>query len=144
MASLTNVVPAIPSHGTPFTLRYLFVSASASTRPAQDNLISHRTGVLHLVYAIGGRFLQTSGETGDFHPEHHYEQATKYLENILQLHDIRSVQFLLLLSIYKLHSIRWSEAWTYIGLAMRTCIVRHAATAISHVDAHQALGFENA
>ncbi|KAK9417016.1 putative Transcription factor domain-containing protein [Seiridium unicorne] len=80
------------------------------------------TSVLHLIYAIGGRFLETTGETGDFFPEHHFDQALKNLDDILRLHDIRSVQFLLLLSIYSLRSPKGPGAWTYTGLAMRTCI----------------------
>ncbi|KAK6064976.1 fungal specific transcription factor domain-containing protein [Seiridium cupressi] len=81
------------------------------------------TSVLHLIYAIGGRFLETTGETGDFFPEHHFDQALKNLDDILRLHDIRSVQFLLLLSIYSLRSPKGPGAWTYTGLAMRTCIL---------------------
>ncbi|KAI1340155.1 fungal-specific transcription factor domain-containing protein [Xylariaceae sp. FL0016] len=80
------------------------------------------TSVLHLIYAIGGRFLETTGETGDFYPEQHYDQALVNMDNILRLHDIRSVQFLLLLSIYSLRSPRGPGAWTYSGLAMRQCI----------------------
>ncbi|KAK6062486.1 ungal specific transcription factor [Seiridium cupressi] len=80
------------------------------------------TSILHLIYAIGGRFLETAGETGDFGPEQHFDQALKSLDDVLRLHDIRSVQFLLLLSIYSLRAPRGSGAWTYTGLAMRTCI----------------------
>lgn len=80
------------------------------------------TSVLHLVYAIGGRFLETTGETGDFFPEQHYDQALRSLDDILRHHDIRSVQFLLLLSIFSLRSPRGPGAWTYAGLAMRICI----------------------
>ncbi|KAH9885724.1 fungal-specific transcription factor domain-containing protein [Xylariomycetidae sp. FL2044] len=80
------------------------------------------TSVLHLIYAIGGRFLETTGDTGDYYPEQHYDLALKNMDDILRLHDIRSVQFLLLLSIYSLRSPRGPGAWTYTGLAMRQCI----------------------
>ncbi|KAI1879322.1 hypothetical protein JX265_002276 [Neoarthrinium moseri] len=92
------------------------------------------TSVLHLIYAIAGRFLETTGETGDFFPEQHYDQALKNLDDILRLHDIRSVQFLLLLSIYSLRSPRGPGAWTYSGLAMRTCIDLGRPFAISDRD----------
>lgn len=78
--------------------------------------------MIHLIYAIGGRFLETTGETGDFFPDMHYEEALKHLDEILQYHDLRSVQFLLLLSIYSLRSPRGPGAWTYVGMAMRQCI----------------------
>ncbi|KAJ9142934.1 hypothetical protein NKR23_g6746 [Pleurostoma richardsiae] len=50
---------------------------------------------LHLIYAIGGRFLETTGETGDFFPDKHYEEALKYLDEILRYHDLRSVSIIL-------------------------------------------------
>ncbi len=78
--------------------------------------------VLHLVYAIGGRFLETTGETGNFFPEQHYEQALRHLDEICRYHDMRTVQVLLLFSIYSLRSPRGPGAWTYVGLAMRNCI----------------------
>ncbi|KAI0121059.1 fungal-specific transcription factor domain-containing protein [Xylariales sp. AK1849] len=44
------------------------------------------------------------------------------MDDILRLQDMRSVQFLLLLSIYSLRSSRSAGAWIYSGLAMRHCI----------------------
>ncbi|KAF2495865.1 hypothetical protein BU16DRAFT_560725 [Lophium mytilinum] len=87
------------------------------------NLIDpYSTALLHLVYAIGGRFLETTGETGNFFPEEHHAAALRHLDEILQYHDIRSVEVLLLLSIYSLRAPRGPGAWTYVGLAMRQCI----------------------
>ena len=82
----------------------------------------HSTSVLHLVYAIAGRYLETAGETGNFFPQLHLAEAFKNIDNILRLHDIRSIQFMLLLSIYSLRSPEGQGAWAYIGLAMRLCI----------------------
>ena len=77
---------------------------------------------LHLVYACGGRFLETTGETGDFQSEQHYNASNVYIDEVLQLHDIRSVQILLLLAIYSLRSPKSPGAWSFIGLAMRLSI----------------------
>ncbi|PMD60531.1 uncharacterized protein K444DRAFT_528507 [Hyaloscypha bicolor E] len=46
----------------------------------------------------------------------------QYLDEMLQYHDIRSIQILILLAIYSLRAPKGPGAWTYIGLAMRTCI----------------------
>ncbi|KFA55431.1 hypothetical protein S40293_08905 [Stachybotrys chartarum IBT 40293] len=78
--------------------------------------------VLHLVYATGGRFLETTGETGNFYPEKHYQKALDHLEEICGFHDVRTIQVLLLLSIYSLRSPKGPGAWTYVGLAIRQCI----------------------
>ncbi|KAJ5901924.1 hypothetical protein N7495_002452 [Penicillium taxi] len=83
---------------------------------------AHDGPLLHLVYAIGGRFLETTGETGTFYPEQHSEQALENLMEIISFHDIRTVQVLLLLSIYSLRSPKGPGAWTYVGFAIRQCI----------------------
>ncbi|KAK8022257.1 hypothetical protein PG993_013024 [Apiospora rasikravindrae] len=80
------------------------------------------TSVLHLVYAIAGRYLEAAGETGTFIPEQHLAAAMKNIDEIIRLHDIRSIQFLILLSIHTLSSPQGPGAWTYVGLAMRQCI----------------------
>lgn len=77
---------------------------------------------LNLVYAIAGRFLETTGETGNFYPEKHYAAAVARLDVILQAHDVRSVQTLLLHAVYCLRAPRGLSAWTHVGLAIRICI----------------------
>ncbi|CAK7238387.1 hypothetical protein SEUCBS140593_010634 [Sporothrix eucalyptigena] len=89
-------------------------------RGALEN--SYEVCVLHLIYAIGGRFLETTGESGRFFPEHHHTAALKLLDEILQLHDLRSVQTLMLLAIHCLRAPQGPGAWTYVGLAMRIAI----------------------
>lgn len=75
------------------------------------------------MYAIGGRFLETTGETGDFASEQHCEQATKNLHHVIaRYHGIKSIQILLLFAIYNLRSPKGLGAWNYTGLAMRGCI----------------------
>ncbi|KAK8076500.1 fungal-specific transcription factor domain-containing protein [Apiospora phragmitis] len=89
----------------------------------RDNLSdAFFTSVLHLVYAIAGQYLKAAGEIGGFFPEQHLAAAMKNLNDIPRFHGIRSIQFLLLLSIHSLRSPEGPGAWTYIGLAMRQCI----------------------
>jgi hypothetical protein len=83
---------------------------------------SYERCTLHLVYASGGRFLETTGETGAFYCERHHASAMQYLDELFQYHDVRSVQVLILLAIYSLRAPQGPGAWTYIGLAMRACI----------------------
>jgi hypothetical protein len=83
---------------------------------------SYEKSVLHLVYAIGGRFLETTGETGAFFAERHQSAGMQYLDEIMQYHNASTVQVLILLAIYSLRAPKGPGAWTYIGLAMRTCI----------------------
>lgn len=80
---------------------------------------AYERSTLHLVYAIAGRFLQTTGETGsDFFPEYHQTQVLKDLDEMLRYHDTRSVVTLLLLAVYSLRAKGGPGAWAYIGLAM--------------------------
>lgn len=83
---------------------------------------SYERCALHLVYASGGRFLETAGEPGAFHCERHHAVAMRYANELFSCHDIRSVQILILLAIYSLRAPQGPGAWTYIGLAMRACI----------------------
>jgi hypothetical protein len=74
--------------------------------------------MLHLVYASGGRFLETTGETGSFYPKRHYAAALHHIEEILNYHDLRSVCALMLMAVYCLRSPVGPGAWTYSRLAM--------------------------
>jgi hypothetical protein len=80
-----------------------------SRRDNLDDLVE-RT-LLHLVYANAGRYLQTTGEADNFLPERHYFVALEYLEEILQVQDIRALQVLLLLGIYSLRAPHGPGAW---------------------------------
>ncbi|KAK5120928.1 hypothetical protein LTR85_005712 [Meristemomyces frigidus] len=83
----------------------------------------YERSTLHLVYAIAGRFLQTTGETSSsFFPDRHQAQVLQDLDEMLRYHDTRSVVTLLLLAIYSLRAEGGPGAWTYIGLAMRIAI----------------------
>jgi hypothetical protein len=82
----------------------------------------YKKTVLHLVYAIGGRFLETTGQAGTFFTEEHHSAALQQLDDILAYHDVRSIIVLLLLAIHSLRAPKGPGAWTYVGLAMRLCI----------------------
>ncbi|KAF4632486.1 hypothetical protein G7Y89_g5635 [Cudoniella acicularis] len=90
--------------------------------------------ILHLIYANSGRFLETTGETGDFFSDQHYEAALQHMNAILQLHDTRSIIYLLLMALYCLRSPKDPGAWILVGLAMRLCIELARPPAISDSD----------
>lgn len=77
---------------------------------------------LNMVYATAGRFLETTGVTGNFFPDRHYNAALAHLDGLLRSHDIRSVQTLLLHAVYCLRAPRGLSAWTHVGLAIRISI----------------------
>lgn len=81
------------------------------------------SAILHLVYATAGRFLETTGETGSFRSEKHFQAAANLLPGVMALpSSLPTVQILLLLAIYSLRAPRGPGAWSYAGMAMRTCI----------------------
>ena len=83
---------------------------------------SYEISTLNLVYAIAGRFLETTGQMETSYPERHYVAALAHLNIILQAHDVRSVQTLLLHAVYCLRAPRGLSAWTHVGLAIRICV----------------------
>ncbi|KAK3627881.1 hypothetical protein LTR22_022546 [Elasticomyces elasticus] len=84
---------------------------------------AYERSTLHLVYAIAGRFLETTGETSlHVFPERHHARVLKDLDEMLHYHDTRSVVTLLLLAVYSLRAEGGPGAWAYIGLAMRIAI----------------------
>lgn len=74
------------------------------------------------------------GETGDFHPEEHYEAALQHIDIVLALRDQRSVQLLLLLALYCLRGSKNPGAWTLAGLAVRQCIELGLHRKTAHQD----------
>jgi hypothetical protein len=90
-------------------LHSTYLRALHAKRHALAN--AYEKSVLHLVYASGGRFLETTGETGAYFPDRHHAAGMEYLDELLQYHDIRSVQILILLAIYSLRAPKGPGAW---------------------------------
>lgn len=82
----------------------------------------YERSTLHMVYATGGRFLETTGEVGNFFPEGHHDEALKDLHVILEYHDTRSVTALALLAVFCLRAPVGPGAWAYNRLAMLIAI----------------------
>lgn len=80
--------------------------------------------MLHLVYATAGRFIETTGETGPFHPKRHYAAAAGSLNVILGFNDIRAVQVLMLMAVYCLRDPVGAGAWTCSRTALLIAIDR--------------------
>ncbi|KAI0482554.1 fungal-specific transcription factor domain-containing protein [Xylariaceae sp. FL0804] len=78
--------------------------------------------ILHIVYAVSGRWLESAGEMGHFFSDQHYDLAFGEMDTILSLRDSRTVDYLLLMALYCTRAPRDPGAWTYVGAAMRICI----------------------
>lgn len=81
---------------------------------------------LHLVYGIGARHLQllgTSRVTFDRSlPEAHFTAAAGALNIAFELRSTDSIEILLLLALYSLHSPSGPGAWQLTGMAVRLCV----------------------
>ncbi|RDW63907.1 hypothetical protein BP5796_10409 [Coleophoma crateriformis] len=83
----------------------------------------YERGILHLVFALGGRFLyETTGDNGDYQSEYHFEAALDKKDAILSLGDARTLIYLLLLAQQCLRIPKNMGAWTLVGFAMRLCV----------------------
>ncbi|KFA54954.1 hypothetical protein S40293_02305 [Stachybotrys chartarum IBT 40293] len=78
--------------------------------------------MLHLLYATAGRFIETTGETGEFHVKRHYASAAQSLDTIHQFNDIRTVQVLMLMAVYCLRDSIGPGAWTCSRTALLIAI----------------------
>lgn len=78
--------------------------------------------MLHLIYATAGRFLETTGESGEFHVKRHYNSAVQSLDAVLEYNDTRTVQALMLMAIYCLREPVSPGAWTCSRTALLVAI----------------------
>ncbi|CAJ2501292.1 Uu.00g041450.m01.CDS01 [Anthostomella pinea] len=78
--------------------------------------------ILHIIYAVSGRWLESAGEMGHFFSDQHYDLAFAHMDSILRLRDSRAVDYLLLMALYCTRAPRDPGAWTYVGAAMKLCI----------------------
>ena len=83
---------------------------------------AHDKCILHLIYAVSGRWLESAGETGYFFSDKHYDIAFQEMDSTLRLRDARSLDYLLLMTLYCTRAPREPGAWTYVGMAIRLCI----------------------
>jgi hypothetical protein len=100
---------------------------------------------LHLVYGIGARHLQLLGTSRIAFdrtlPEAHFTAAAATLGDTFELRSTDSVEMLLLLALYSLHSPSGPGAWQLTGMAVRLCVElglhRQGRSAISDPDTRQ-------
>lgn len=78
--------------------------------------------ISNLIYAVSGRWLESSGETGYFFSDKHYDAAYHETDDILKLGDGRGLDYLLLMTLYCTRAPKDPGAWTFVGLAIRLCI----------------------
>lgn len=78
--------------------------------------------LMHMVYAIGARYLQLSRDSDHVSPEAHYAAAMQDIDVVLDVQSIENLQCMLLLALYQLRSPSGPGLWSMIGLVMRHCL----------------------
>ncbi|CAG9996791.1 unnamed protein product [Clonostachys byssicola] len=83
---------------------------------------SYKRFILYLVYAIGGRTLESMGDRGSYSPGRHYECAMQLFPSILRIRDVRQICALILMAIWGIRSSSGGDPWTYSRMAMTKAI----------------------
>lgn len=78
--------------------------------------------MLHMVYAIGARYLQLSRDSDYVSPEAHYASAIQDIDIVFNVQSISNLQCMLLLALYQLRSPSGPGLWSMIGVVMRHCL----------------------
>ncbi|CAK7226350.1 hypothetical protein SBRCBS47491_006201 [Sporothrix bragantina] len=78
--------------------------------------------IMHLVYAIGARYLQLANDHDCPNPEAHHAAALGDIDAILNVQSLENLEAMLLLSIYQLRSPTGPGIWWMIGTTMRHCL----------------------
>ena len=78
--------------------------------------------VLHMVYAIGARYLQLSDDYDYVPPESHYGAAIQDINVVFDVRGLENLECMLLLAIYQLRSPSGLGIWGMIGITMRHCL----------------------
>lgn len=78
--------------------------------------------MLHMVYAIGARYLQLSRDTEYVSAEAHYASALLDIDDVFDVQSLENLQCMLLLALYQLRSPSGPGLWTMIGVVMRHCL----------------------
>ncbi|KAK9478297.1 fungal-specific transcription factor domain-containing protein [Lipomyces japonicus] len=77
---------------------------------------------LHMIYAIGARYLQLTGTYAYIPPDTHYHIAVKYLDILSDSPIIDVIEKLLLVVVFQLRSPSGPGIWHLTGFAMRLCV----------------------
>ncbi|KAJ4982716.1 fungal specific transcription factor domain-containing protein [Stagonosporopsis vannaccii] len=78
--------------------------------------------IMHLIYAITARFLTVTKKPCGVDDEAQLAAATGSMEHIMKQHDLRTVQFLILLGIHGQRSPYGAGAWSQVRYATSVCI----------------------
>lgn len=78
--------------------------------------------ILHLIYAIGARYLQLADEYEYISPDSHYAAALEDIDTIFEVRSLENLEAMLLLSIYQLRSPSGPGIWWMIGATIRHCL----------------------
>ncbi|KAL6241909.1 hypothetical protein RBB50_011154 [Rhinocladiella similis] len=97
---------------------------SKAARPPKKNAVLPRCDffLLHMVYAIGARYLQLSREQSRFSSEAYYGLAIEDIQCLFETRALESVEGLLMLVIFQLRFPSKPGIWSVIGTTMRHAI----------------------
>ncbi|KIW17934.1 hypothetical protein PV08_05129 [Exophiala spinifera] len=95
-----------------------------AARPPKRNAVLSRCQflLLHMVYAIGARYIQLSREQSRFSSEAHYALAVEDIQCLFETRGLESVEGLLMLVIFQLRFPSPPGIWSVVGTAMRHAI----------------------
>ncbi|KAL1876854.1 hypothetical protein VTK73DRAFT_9156 [Phialemonium thermophilum] len=100
-------------------LRPCTSSSNEEQLPPEDRL---NYFTLHMVYAIGARYLQLSRDSDNVSPEAHYAAAIQDIDVVFNVQSLENLQCMLLLALYQLRSPSGPGLWSMIGVVMRHCL----------------------
>lgn len=81
-----------------------------------------RRSIVHLIFAIAARFLQLVKKPCGVDPSTHFSASVEPMKYILEQHNLETVQFLVLLSLYGQRAPYGSGSWSQIRYATTLCI----------------------
>ncbi|KAK9446939.1 fungal-specific transcription factor domain-containing protein [Limtongia smithiae] len=126
---MAAAVPTTPS-GSDDRIKSEPGTPSSTTPTAQDaakNTIEYEREIksiwfkLHMIYAIGARYLQLTG-TYAYSSDKHYEVAIQYLDILCYSPLIEIVEKLLLIIVFQLRSPSGPGIWHLTGFTIRLCV----------------------
>lgn len=77
------------------------------------NTASTASFFLWMTYAVGAKLVAYTAHADKTGAEAYYKAALEHVDVILQCHDIRTIQGLLMLAIYSFRSVEGSSIWYF-------------------------------
>ncbi|KAK9469155.1 fungal-specific transcription factor domain-containing protein [Lipomyces arxii] len=99
-----------------------FFGVTAKVGPEYERHVKSLWFKLHMIYAIGARYLQLSGTYAYIAPDTHYHIAMRYLDVLLDSPLVDLIEKLLLVVVFQLRSPSGPGIWHLTGFSVRLCV----------------------